>query len=191
MPRSRPIWGWTVQELRRAWLAHGGFIVLHFPSNSTWQPTRAAARTCAQLTQHSRAWSPFPSQLLYRLHHASLPIPDHQLHIVLLIVLSRIFGAINSEPYLREMVTSSMLSRTGCLQTVAGLPSLGASQVRSSNAGQALLARMKINAPLPQLEKRTLVVSAQRDTDTPLVSDCFLRASLTFYFEMLFWPLQD
>jgi hypothetical protein len=67
-----------------------------------------------------------------------------------------------------------MLSRTGCLQAVAGLPSLGASQVRSSNAGKPLLAKLKIRAPLSHLEKRTLVVSAQRDTDTPLVRKSFL-----------------
>lgn len=85
------------------------------------------------------------------------------------------------------MATSTMLSRTtACLQAVAGLPSLGASQVRCSNAGKPLLAKLKIRAPLSHLEKRTLVVSAQRDTDTPLVS----KSNNSFmYSQLCIWKL--
>ena len=114
-------------------------------------------------------------------HHASLLISDHQLHNLLLILSNLLLAftcnrnklwapSLLSPSFLRAMAVSTMLSRTGCLQAVAGLPSLGASQVRSSNAGKSLLAKLKIRAPLSQLEKRTLVVSAQQD-NTPLVSE--------------------
>ena len=79
--RSRPICGWRVQELRRAWWAHGGFIDLHFSSYSTWQPMHAARMRIRHNTRGAL------SILLYiASHHASLSIPDHQLHVLLLIV---------------------------------------------------------------------------------------------------------
>lgn len=68
------------------------------------------------------------------------------------------------------MAASSMLSRSS-VQTVAGLPSLGASQAKA-NIRSPFLAGLKVQGAQfhSQQGRRSLVVSAKQDTDTPLVS---------------------
>jgi hypothetical protein len=58
------------------------------------------------------------------------------------------------------------------VQTVAGLPSLGASQVKA-RVGRPFLAGLELKRTQygnSQQLRRTLVVSAKQDTNTPLVS---------------------
>ena len=63
-----------------------------------------------------------------------------------------------------------MLSRS-FVQTVAALPSLGASQVKA-NIRSPFLAGLKVQGAQfhSQQERRSLVVSAKQETNTPLVS---------------------
>lgn len=68
------------------------------------------------------------------------------------------------------MAASSMLSRS-FVQTVAGVPSLGASQVKA-NIHSPFLAGLKVQGAQfhSQQGRRSLVVSAKQETNTPLVS---------------------
>ncbi|KAG0629698.1 hypothetical protein M758_1G123300 [Ceratodon purpureus] len=64
------------------------------------------------------------------------------------------------------MASSTMLSRTGCLGAVAGLPSLGSSKVKSLNT--AFLGGLKRRVPASQQQERwSFVVNAKQDTPLP------------------------
>ena len=70
-----------------------------------------------------------------------------------------------------KMASSSMLS-SSCVQTMAGLPLLGASQVKA-RISSPFLAGLELKHTQyvkSQQLRRTLIVSAKQDTDTPLVS---------------------
>ena len=70
-----------------------------------------------------------------------------------------------------KMAAPSILSRS-CVQTVAGLPSLGASLVKA-RVGNPFFARLELQGThygISQQLRRTLVVSPKQDVNTPLVS---------------------
>ena len=70
-----------------------------------------------------------------------------------------------------KMAAPSILSRS-CVQTVAGLPSLGASLVKA-RVGNPFFARLELQGThygISQQLRRTLVVSPKQDANTPLVS---------------------